>query len=129
LGARNGSSSPLPADPAAAPRSGPSWEDVEELLTSLTATGAPIPTELTPNTRITSYQRDRRIMLESDAGSKWLDVDSIRECWATFERLGRIRRQDVLEPGRCSAFMFALFGQVPGVAEQIGDDRYLVLPT
>ncbi len=68
-------------------------------------------------------------MLESNVGSKWLAVESIRECWETFERLGRIRRQDVLEPGRCSAFMIALFRQVPGVAEQAGEDRCLVLPT
>jgi hypothetical protein len=56
-------------------------------------------------------------------------VDSIHECWETFERLGRIRRRDVLDPGRCSAFMIALFRQVPGVVEQPGADLYLVLPT
>jgi hypothetical protein len=55
-----------------------------------------------------------------------LAAESIRECWETFELFGRIRRQEVLDPGRCSAFMFALFRQVPGVVEQVGDDPYLV---
>lgn len=106
---------------------GPAWADVEQLLDRLATTGDPIPTELAPSTRITCYQHGRRVMLESNLGSKWIAVDSIRECWATFERLGRIRRQDVLEPGRSSAFMMALFRQVPGVAEQVGKDPCLVL--
>jgi hypothetical protein len=49
----------------------------------------------------------------------------VRTCWETFERLGRVRRGDLLEPGRCSAFMFALFAHVEGV-ETDGDS--LVLP-
>jgi hypothetical protein len=106
----------------------PSWADVEELLERLAHTGEAIPTALSPTTRIASYQRGRRLMLESDTGSQWLAIENIRECWGTFERLGRIRRQDVLDPGRCSAFMIALFQRVPGVAEHIGEDRYLVLP-
>jgi len=119
-----------PADPGASSyRRAPSWEDVEELLDRLMATGATIPTALAPTTRIASYHRGRRLMLESSTGSKWVDIQSIRACWETFERLGCIRRQDVLDPGRCSAFMIALFRQVPGVAEQIGEDRCLVLPT
>jgi len=112
---------------AAASDHAPSWVDVELLLDRLAATGEPIPTAAAPSTRITSYQVGRRVMLESDRGSKWVAVESIRGCWDTFERLGRIRREDVLEPGRCSAFMFALFRQLPGVAEQDGKDRCLVL--
>lgn len=104
-----------------------SWVDVEQLLEQLAATGAPIPTAVAPNTRITCYQHGRRVMLESSLGSKWVAVQSIRECWETFERLGSIRREDVLEPGRCSAFMIALFRQVPGVAEQLGTESCLVL--
>lgn len=105
-----------------------SWVDVEQLLDRLAASGASIPTALAPNTRIAQYQHGSRIMLESDLGPKSVAVDSIRGCWETFERLGRIRREDVLEPGRCSAFMFALFRQLPGVAEQgDGEDRCLVL--
>jgi hypothetical protein len=110
-------------------RGSPSWRDVEDLLCRLVATGEPVPTALAPNTRLTSYERGRRVMLESSIGSRWVAVESIRECWKTFERLGRIRRQDVLEPGRSSAFMIALFRQVPGVVEQLGDGHYLVLPT
>ena len=106
----------------------PSWIDVEKLLDRLAETRDPIPTALAPTTRISTYERGSRLRLESDAGSNWLAVECIHECWQTFERLGRIRRQDVLDPGRCSAFMFALFRQVPGVTEQTGEDSYLVLP-
>jgi hypothetical protein len=106
----------------------PSWADVEELLDRLAETGDTIPIPLAPTTRISTYQRGGRIRLESDGGSNWLAVDDIRECWETFERLGKIRRQDVLDPGRCSAFMVALFRQVPGVTERTGKDLYLVMP-
>jgi hypothetical protein len=109
-------------------RTAPCWHDVEQLLERLAETHEPIPTVLAPTTRISTYERRSRLRLESDAGSSWLAVESIRGCWETFERLGRIRRRDVLDPGRCSAFMFALFRQVPGVVEQIGDEPYLVLP-
>jgi hypothetical protein len=69
-------------------------------------------------------------MLHSERGPQWIAVDDVRACWQTCERLRRIRRQDVLDPGRSSAFMVALFGRVSGVVEEIGDtDRYLVLPT
>jgi hypothetical protein len=67
------------------------------------------------------------VLLQSSNGSLWLAVDSIRECWERFEELGRIRRSDVPEPGRCSGFMIALFRQVPGVAEEdVRGDVYLV---
>jgi hypothetical protein len=56
-------------------------------------------------------------------------VASIRACWETFESLGRIRRQDVLEPGRCSAFVMALFAQIAGVVDGSDDGEYLALPT
>ena len=115
---------------ASAPASSiPSWADVEELLDCLAETREPIPIPLAPTTRISTYQRGGRIRLESDSGSNWLAVDDIRECWETFERLGKIRRQDVLDPGRCSAFMIALFRRVPGVTERTGKDLYLVMPS
>ena len=117
-----------PVGPEAASRDVATWVDVEQLLDRLAESGAPIPTDIAPNTRITCYQHGSRVMLESNLGSKWIGLDSIRGCWETFERLGRIRRADVLEPGRSSAFMFALFRQVPGVAERgAEDDPYLVL--
>ncbi len=102
--------------------------DVEELLDRLAVTGETIPTAIAPTTTISAYHRGDRVMLEAGTDSRWLAVDSIRECWETFERLGRIRRQDVLDPGRSSAFMIALFRQVPGVVEQNTDDHYLVMP-
>jgi len=77
---------------------------------------------------ILSYHRGRRLMLDSGLRSRWVAVDDIRACWDTFERLGRIRREDVLEPGRCSAFMVELFAHVPGVVDQDGAERWLVLP-
>jgi hypothetical protein len=59
----------------------------------------------------------RRIRLETGLDSVWVDVDSIRGCWETFERLGTISRTDVLEPGRRSAFMMALFERVEGICQ------------
>jgi len=105
----------------------PCWSDVERVLDRLAETGEQLPSVHGTDPVIASYQRGRRLMLDSGPRSRWVAVDDIRECWETFERLGRIRREDVLEPGRCSAFMVALFAQVPGVVEQVGAERYLVL--
>jgi hypothetical protein len=113
-----------PADAGGAP----CWEAVVEVIERLAMTGTVLPTSLGLQNQITSYQRGRRLMLDSAAGSHWVAVEDIRECWQTFERLGRIRRQDVLEPGRCSAFMVALFAQVPGVVERTDPEHHLVLP-
>jgi hypothetical protein len=104
------------------------WDDVEQVLDRLAKTGELLPSLPGAGSRITSYQRGRRLMVDSELGWSWIAVEDIRACWQTFERLGRIRRQDVLDPGRCSAFMVALFAQVPGVVEQVDGDRYLVLP-
>jgi hypothetical protein len=106
----------------------PSWPDVEKVLDGLARTSATILTTPTLAITIGGYERGRRVLLQSSGGRLWLDVDSIRECWGRFEEMGRIRRSDVLEPGRCSAFMIALFRQVPGVSEEHEDEVYLVLP-
>lgn len=107
----------------------PCWGDVEELLDRLAATHAAFPTVGARNARIGAYDRGRRLALDSDTGSQWVAWESIRGCWETFERLGSIRRQDVLDPGRCSAFMLALFAQVPGVVRRTNGERTsLVLP-
>ncbi len=106
----------------------PCWEDVEGVLTRLADTGEALPGILGATNQITSYHRGRRLMLDSTTSSRWIALDDIRECWGTFERLGRIRRQDVLDPGRCSAFMMAVFSQVPGVVEQTEGDHCLLLP-
>jgi hypothetical protein len=105
----------------------PSWGDVEELLARLDATGASFSSATSGGNRISRYAYGWRVWLETDSGSRWVDVASIRSCWETFERLGRIRRQDVLEPGRCSAFVMALFAQVAGVVED-DDGGRLALP-
>ena len=51
----------------------------------------------------------------------------MRGCWETLERLGRIKRSDVLEPGRRSAFMMALFAQVEGIRQDTRGELQLVL--
>jgi hypothetical protein len=104
----------------------PSWQAVEELLGELAATGATFATTSSASNRISQYDPARRLMLETDISSRWIEVASIRACWETFERLGRITRDDVLEPGRSSAFMMGLFGQVEGV-EARDDPASLVL--
>jgi hypothetical protein len=121
------SHSQSPAEAPAAPR--PRWEDVVEVIERLVLTGAVLPTSVGLDSQIASYERGRRFMLGSEAGSHWVAVDDIRECWKTFERLGHIRRPDVLEPGRCSAFVMALFARVPGVEESIDPEHHLVLPS
>jgi hypothetical protein len=114
----------------AGPLVAPSWSDVEKVLDRLARAGATIPITPTSTTTIGGYERGRRVLLQSSNGPLWLAVDSIRECWERFEELGRIRRSDVLEPGRCSGFMIALFRQVPGVTEKhVRDTVYLVRGT
>jgi hypothetical protein len=107
----------------------PRWEDVLEVIDRLVLTGAFLQTSVGLRSQVASYQRGRRLMLNSEAGSHWVAVDDLRECWTTFERLGSIRRQDVLEPGRCSGFVMALFANVPGVVERTEPERLLVLAT
>ena len=105
----------------------PMWTEVEKVLDRLARAGSTIPITPTSTTTIGGYECGRRVLLQSAGGSGWLAVDSIRECWERFEELGRIRRSDVLEPGRRSGFMIALFRQVPGVTEKrIGRNVYLV---
>jgi hypothetical protein len=116
--------------PAEAPATRPPrWEDVVEVIERLVLTGAVLPTSVGLSSQIASYERDRRFMLGSEAGSHWVAVDDIRECWKTFERLRHIRRHDVLEPGRRSAFVMALFARVPGVEERTDPEHHLVLPS
>jgi hypothetical protein len=102
----------------AGPPVAPSWVEAERVLDRLARAGATIAITPTSTTTIGGYERGRRVLLQSSSGSLWLAVDSIRECWERFEELGRIRRSDVLEPGRCSGFMIGLFRQVPGVTEK-----------
>ncbi len=105
----------------------PGWEQVEETLAGLARERATFATTTSATNRITGYDPGRRLLLETDSGPAWLDVGDIRECWQTFERLGRICRRDVLEPGRRAAFMMALFALVPGVAAEDTAEPCLVL--
>ena len=106
----------------------PTWKTVEALLDQLAREGTAFSSALAESNWISNYEPGSRLRLESSIGGSWVRVESVRTCWETFERLGRIRRADVLEPGRCSAFMMALFQQVAGVRRENGKEMYLVLP-
>ena len=101
----------------------PVWAAVETLLAELAAS----KTRFDGENWISSYEPGVRLRLETESDSTWIDIENIQACWDTLERLGRIRRSDVLEPGRRSAFMMALFQQVEGVKEERKGELYLVL--
>jgi hypothetical protein len=105
----------------------PSWETVEELVSYLAGTRTVFPSAISDSNWISRYEPGRRLMLETDDRSSWIQLEHVRACWETFERMGRISRSDVLEPGRCSAFMMALFVQLPGVVRDWKDEGALVL--
>ena len=98
----------------------PGWAEVESALAELAATRENFATANSGSNWISSYEPSRRLRLETGLDSVWVDVDSIRGCWETLERLGRISRGDVLEPGRRSAFMMALFERVEGIRSERG---------
>jgi hypothetical protein len=104
----------------------PSWDEVDRLLERLATTHGVFPTANAASNWISTYEPGRRLMVESGTQSSWVQIDHIRACWNTFEERGRICRTDVLEPGRRSAFMMALFEQLPGVRREKRDGRYLV---
>jgi hypothetical protein len=107
----------------------PTWQEVERLLGRLSTTGAKFPTASSHDNWISRYEPGRRLLLENDDRSRWVRIEDLRECWETFERLGRIHRRDVLDPGRCSGFVMALFAQVDGVvSESAGGAEFLALP-
>ena len=105
------------------------WTDVEAEIRRLAETRETFTTALSPENRICEYDPLRRLTLQNGRGSSFVDIDDIRACWKTFEERGAIRRQDVLEPGRCSAFVMALFARIPGVGiEERRNEPWLVLP-
>jgi hypothetical protein len=110
-----------------APGTRPGWNHVHELITRLYATQANFATATSVENSISQYEPDVRLMLQSQRGTRWVAVDDVRGCWQTFERLGNVSRGDLLEPGRCSAFMFALFAQVEGVESDGGDEERLTI--
>ncbi len=104
----------------------PDWDAVDQLLAHLAQTHGVFATANAASNWISAYEPGRRLMVESGTQASWVQVDHIRTCWDTFERRGRICRKDVLEPGRRSAFMMALFEQLPGVRRERRDSGYLV---
>lgn len=107
----------------------PGWRAVENLLERLAATRENFPTATSTVNWICEYEPGRRLLLVTESSSDWIQIDSVSGCWRTFERLGRVRRRDLLEPGRRSAFMMGLFQQVAGVREGTGDEPCLVMPS
>jgi hypothetical protein len=105
----------------------PGWHSVEQLLATLAETRAFFSTATSSSNWISNYEPGKRLRLESDARSRWIEVEHLKGCWETFERLRRIRRADVLEPGRCSAFVMALFARVPGVQEELRGEQVIRL--
>ena len=105
----------------------PDWSAVERVLDDLARTGDVFATDTVVENRIATYAPGRRVMIESGPRSAWVQIEDLRACWQTFERLGRITRRDVLEPGRCSALVMALFARVPGVRAGREDEAELVL--
>jgi hypothetical protein len=107
----------------------PSWQEVEALLTRLSASGARFATASFVSNRISRYEPGERLLLENENGSRWVRVGDIQGCWETFERMRCIQRRDVLDPGRCSGFVMALFAQVDGVVARTAEGgEVLVLP-
>jgi hypothetical protein len=100
---------------------------VDRELRRLAASGQRFETAISAESWISSYDPGHRISLESEGRTSFVQLDSIRECWQTLETQGAIRRADVLDPGRCSAFMMALFERVEGVRREHRDEPYLVL--
>jgi hypothetical protein len=122
--------SPIGKTPEAEPSGRPpGWETVEQLLSRLASTRAVFPTAVASSNWISAYEPGRRLLVESGTQSHWVQVEHIRACWDRFEELGRISRRDVLEPGRRSAFMMALFAQLAGVRPAPGKEPQLVLPS
>jgi hypothetical protein len=122
---------PAPSTPASfasspdSPRGRPTWEMVEQVLAELSETQASFSGLSGRTYQLERYQRNWRVLAVADASSRWVELEDIRSCWDTFERLGRIQREDVLDPGRCSSFMMALFEQVPGIQQTAGESTSL----
>ena len=98
-------------------RTATDWPMVEELLAGLASSGDSFASGTSTAYRVESYHPGWRLRITSVNSSRWIDVDDIRSCFETFEKKRTICKADVLEPGRASAFMLALFGQLPGTVE------------
>jgi hypothetical protein len=105
----------------------PRWEDVNGLIEQLCASRTSFATATSAENSIAQYEPGVRLMHESPRGPRWVALDDVRACWEKLEQLGSVNRGDLLEPGRCSAFMFALFAQVEGVESDAAEDARLSL--
>jgi len=105
----------------------PDWSALEAVIADLARTRAVFSTETSAENWISAYTPGRRMRVEGGDRSAWVQIEHLETCWATFERMGRITRRDVLEPGRCSALVMSLFSRVSGVHEADGDEQTLVL--
>jgi hypothetical protein len=118
---RSGGSQNGPQEALEAPRAyrvgddHPTWEAVETLVAKLAETGAIFATTTSDTNWISGYEPGKRFMVQTDSRSSWVQLEHLKACWETLEELGSISKADVLEPGRCSAVVMAIFGQVPGV--------------
>lgn len=110
---------PEQAEPQA-PQETLGWHLVERKLAELARTRAWFPTTTGKPNRIAAYEPGRRVLVETETGTNWVQVSWIMTHWETLAMKGEITRDDVLTPGRRSAFMLALFRQLPDVDEVPG---------
>ena len=103
----------------------PSWGAVEHVLAELSSTHSSFSGLEGPTFRLERYHRDWRVWAVTERSGRWVEIDDIRTCWETFERLGRIQCEDVLDPGRCSSLMMAIFERVPGIEQTDGNSASL----
>lgn len=103
------------------------WDDVVRLVHQLVETGESFSTHNSVKNRITSYDPGFRFWLETDNSVGWVVEEYVRACWETFERLGRIVRADVLDPGRRAGLMIGLFRQLDGVEAETDENGETVL--
>jgi hypothetical protein len=116
---------PFAASAADHSRVRPTWEAVEDVLAELSSTQASFSGLDGPTFRLERYHRDWRVWAVTEQSARWVEIEDIRTCWETFERLGRIQSEDVLDPGRCSSLMMALFERVPGIEQTAGNSASL----
>jgi hypothetical protein len=93
----------------------PGWGAVERTLQDLAATNEWFPTATGKPNRIVAFEPGQRVRVETETGTNWVPVAWIKIHWQTLAEKREITRDDLLNPGRRSAFMLALFRQVPGV--------------
>jgi hypothetical protein len=97
-----------------------SWALVEAELTELARSKEWFPTVTGKPNRILSYEPGQRVLVETETGTNPIEVSWIKTHWQTLITQREVTRNDLLYPGRRSAFMLALFRRIPGI-EEIGE--------